>query len=149
MKSSPVNLKDVQAEACYDPKEEFNKFLEEARKHAGLVNLHTNLSTNAGNTHCIKRNKSWKRTLSFLWRCSDMKRSAQQRTSTNTNGHTLSRGPVSGPVACGEGREGIPRRLPASGPLAICFTPTMAEETETVYVTLGQVQHYGPIYRVT
>ncbi|KAI0511948.1 hypothetical protein KFK09_012582 [Dendrobium nobile] len=139
-------------EACYDPCENFALILKEARKHEFEAKFHSS-PAKTDDVETRKGKKSWKRSLSFLWRKSDKKSSAQKEEHGRTNGSHS--GPITGGKAAASSHLRRSIRKPASGPLASWFAQTKEEEAETPYMCLGSRNYsscshaFGPIYLVT
>ncbi|XP_020584355.1 uncharacterized protein LOC110027320 isoform X2 [Phalaenopsis equestris] len=156
MKSLPICPKDEDwgcNETSYDPSQDFALFLQEARKHEFQTKLQSSpaKTDEAGKTR--KRKNSWKSSLSFLWRKSDKKSSAQKVE------HSRMSSSHSGPLFGGRGGAATllrrSTRRPVSGPLSAWFSQTKEGETESAYMCLGgrnnpSCSHaFGPIYLVT
>ncbi|MQM21516.1 hypothetical protein Taro_054557 [Colocasia esculenta] len=174
MKRSPIFPRDESGgcdELEYDLRDDFSKFLEEARKNASETKFEpeflSSFSVKKTTTEAEgrRRRRSWKNSLFFWWRF-EKKGTPARNTLTDraTNGNIaatqvskLRQGAASGPIPVGRSKHHIWRSgRPASGPLSGCFTPTRVdEEAEIPYMCLGQLntpsrnQAFGPIYLVT
>ncbi|CAL9066279.1 uncharacterized protein LOC103976114 [Musa acuminata AAA Group] len=109
-----------------------------------------------------RKNKTWKRSLSS-WFKFHQKKAAEEAPPTTkfakgSNPLDTERSLFSGPLFGNSRRFGMVQQhnwLAASGPLACCFTPTRAEETEVPYMYLDNhnnpvgTQAFGPVYLVT
>ncbi|CAL9082489.1 unnamed protein product [Musa acuminata var. zebrina] len=171
MNKSPIFPKDEHGncgELGYDLQLDFSKFLEEARNHASnILSLPQSDSLEKVRMKDTKKKKkkTWPRSVSFWFKFG---KSAGEEATSKTN-NTLKDSSSSNPLDAdhrplsgrlfGNGSKfsQLHRRIrqSTSGPLACCFTPTRAEETEVPYRFLDHQNHplraqaFGPIYLVT
>ncbi|KAJ8498531.1 hypothetical protein OPV22_009083 [Ensete ventricosum] len=162
MKKPPIFPKDEHgncSELGYDLQLDFSKFLEEARNHASSVlSLPQSDSLEKVRMKDAKK-KTWKRSVSFWFK---FRKSAGEEATSKTNNTLKDSNPLdadhrpfSGPLfGNGSKFSQLHQRIrqSTSGPLACCFTPTRAEETEVPYRYLDHQSHplraqaFGPIY---
>lgn len=142
----------------------FDQFLEEARNHASnILSLPQSDSLEKVRMKDTKKKKkTWQRSVSFWFKFG---RSAGEEATSKTNTLKDSSNPLDADHRPMSGRlfgngskfSQLHRRIrqSTSGPLACCFTPTRAEETEVPYRYLDHQNHplraqaFGPIYLVT
>ncbi|CAL9073277.1 unnamed protein product [Musa textilis] len=167
MNKSPIFPKDEHgncSELGHDLRLDFSKFLEEARNHASNI-LSPPQSDSLEKVRMKdtkkKKKKTWQRSVSFWFK---FRKSAGEEATSKTdtlkdsNPLDADHRPFSGRLfGNGSKFSQLHRRIrqSTSGPLACCFTPTRAEETELPYRYLDHQNHplraqaFGPIYLVT
>ncbi|URD87651.1 hypothetical protein MUK42_27276 [Musa troglodytarum] len=165
MKKPPVFPKDKNGN-CHaigydDLRSGFPKIVEEGRNQREL-SLPNSDSFKKKVGMKERKNKTWKRSLSS-WFKFQKKKAAEEappttKFSKGSNPLDTERSLFSGPLFGNSRRFGMVQqhnRLVAPGPLACCFTPTRAEETEVPYMHLDNrnnpmgTQAFGPVYLVT
>ncbi|URE04601.1 hypothetical protein MUK42_22611 [Musa troglodytarum] len=145
------------------PPHGFVPFLEEARNYASDVafSLPQSNSAATAKTKDSKGKNTWKSVLCFWFKIRKSAReeaSPKTKSSKKSNLRDAEQRPFSGPLTGNGSKFAHPHRkirISTSGPLATCFTPTRAEDTEVPYRLLEHRHHpsrahaFGPVYLVT